>query len=452
MPSNKNYEEDVRYTIQPNRYMLLSLGVWPPSSRKSESLLRQNSRHLLIILNFLIILCVVIPGILHISLIEKTAYGRLRVAVPVMYSSMTLAKYSILVFCTEQTESCLKHVKEDWKNANDECTRDTMRRNARIGRRFFAICGGLMYGSGFTYRAIVPLIKEKIVINENLTIRPLPCPCYFVFLDPQVSPAYEIVYFLQCLSGFITYGVTTAVCGLAALFVMHTCGQLEILAILMNRMVEKTDPGEDVHTKVAATVEHQIRVRSFLRTLDDTLQKLCLIEVMGCTLIVCLLAYNIMTEWGNHNFAIVCINSVALSSIICNIFMFCYIGEQLTLQAENVARTLRMLDWYYLPRNKVRCVILMIAISNRSMRITAGNIVDLSLQTFGNVSNFPMNFILTVTESTIRGRTSADFEVYSNLCPSFKEYLLLGSEGVEQPINSRTFSIPLLLMFLVILY
>ncbi|KAL2731031.1 odorant receptor 4-like isoform X5 [Vespula squamosa] len=384
----KSYDDDLRYAIEPNRYVLLSLGIRITCSQvnKRESFLVKSLRLLLIFLNFVIILYVVIPGFLHIFLKETSTYGKIRVIQPILYSSMALAKYTVLVFCIERMNVCLKYVSEDWKNAVDIYTRDTMKKKAMIGRRFFIICGSLMYGSGILFRGIIPLIKGKITINENFTIRPLPCPCYFLLFDPQLSPAYEIVYFLQCLSGMVTYSITTAICGLAAFLIMHICGQLEILVTLMDKMVEKTNPpSENVHAKIALAVEHQIRVRRFLRAVEHTLQQICLIEIMGCTLMVCMLAYNIMTEWTNRNIAIVFMYSIALSSIICNIFILCYIGEQLTLQAEKVARKSCTLDWYNLPPKKLSGLVLMIAISNRPMKITAGNIVELSLQTFGNV-------------------------------------------------------------------
>ncbi|XP_014604745.1 PREDICTED: uncharacterized protein LOC106787142 [Polistes canadensis] len=385
-----NYDENLRYVIEPNHNILLSLGIRITylQSDTNESRLRKSLRLILILLNFVVILYVVVPGILHICLIETSTYAKFRIIVPIMYSTMSLAKYVVLFFCINEINSCLKHVKEDWKNTIENGTREIMRKKAIVGRRIFIICGALMYGSGILFRGIIPLTRGKIIINENLTIRPLPCPCYFIFFDPQISPVYEIVYFLQCLSGIVTYSITTAVCGLAALFVLHICGQLEILTMLMKRMVAKTDlPGVNIDAKIATTVEHQIRIRNFLGVVEHMLQQLCLIELTGCTLILCFLSYNIMTEWASHNLVIVCMYSIALSSIICNIFMFCYIGEQLTFQAENVAETCRTLDWYNLPKNKSAGVILMTAISNRPMRITAGNIVGLSLQTFGNVSN-----------------------------------------------------------------
>lgn len=45
-----------------------------------------------------------------------------------------------------------------------------------------------------------------------------------------------------------------------------------------------------------------------------------------------------------------------------------------------------MIDWHRLPERKALAVILMIAMSNSSIKLTAGNIIDLSLSSFGDVS------------------------------------------------------------------
>ncbi|KAI4497724.1 hypothetical protein M0802_007264 [Mischocyttarus mexicanus] len=271
MLTKDNYEDDLRYVIEPNRNVLLSLGIRVSylKSENQESNLQKCLRYILIIINIILILYVVIPGILHICLKETSTYAKLRIVVPIMYSSMSLAKYIVLFFSIEKINLCLKHVRDDWENTIEICTRDMMKKKAAVGRRFFVICGALMYGSGLLFRGIIPLTRGQIIVNENLTIRPLPCPCYFLFFDPQISPAYEIVYFLQCVSGIITYSITTAVCGLAALFVLHICGQLEILTMLMNRMVEKSviQGGVNIDEKIAKTVEHQVKVQKFVQDL-----------------------------------------------------------------------------------------------------------------------------------------------------------------------------------------
>ncbi|KAF7381373.1 hypothetical protein HZH66_013767 [Vespula vulgaris] len=230
------------------------------------------------------------------------------------------------------------------------------------------------------------LEKGKIVTPQNITIRPLPCSGYYIFFDDQISPNYEIIFCLQCISGLVTYSITTAICGLAALFVMHTCGQLEILVELIEGIVEKTDNGENQTNKlISITVEHQIRVRSFLQTVEVTMHQICLFELMGCTLTMCFFGYCLITDWSNRNPTSICTYFIGLSSVTSHIFMFCFVGEQLTLQAEKVALTSCVLDWYRLPNNKAKSVILIMAISHCPMRITAGNVIELSLQTFGQV-------------------------------------------------------------------
>jgi len=46
-----------------------------------------------------------------------------------------------------------------------------------------------------------------------------------------------------------------------------------------------------------------------------------------------------------------------------------------------------MIDWHRLSGRKGLALILMIAMSNTSIKLTAGNLFELSLSTFGDVSN-----------------------------------------------------------------
>lgn len=45
-----------------------------------------------------------------------------------------------------------------------------------------------------------------------------------------------------------------------------------------------------------------------------------------------------------------------------------------------------MIDWHRLSRKKALAVMLMITMSNSSVKLTAGNIIDLSISSFGDVS------------------------------------------------------------------
>lgn len=51
-----------------------------------------------------------------------------------------------------------------------------------------------------------------------------------------------------------------------------------------------------------------------------------------------------------------------------------------------------MIDWYRLPERKGLALVLMIAMSNSSVKFTAGNLFELSLSTFGDVSSAHCQF------------------------------------------------------------
>ncbi|XP_012063256.1 PREDICTED: uncharacterized protein LOC105626570 [Atta cephalotes] len=346
MYPNENYVNDIKYTIQLNRVICRLLGIWPETK---SSFLEHLKKISLILGCYFLLGCELIPTILYIVFVEKRTRIRLKLISSVMFTILAVLKYSSLVLSKNQVRNCLARMKDDWRNVTSTSARTSMIHKAMTARRLLILCGIFMYISGLYFRTIVPLSKGKTITNQNITIRHLPCPSYFVLFNGQISPAYEIMFFIQFFSGFIKYTITVVICSLAALFIMHTCGQLEILMTLINSLINETEE-KNLDKKLAFTVEHQIKMRNFLRLVQSTLQYTSLLEVMGCTIIVCLLGHDVIT------------------------------GEKLAL-------TVCTLAWYRLPNAKARALILVIATSIVPAKLKAGKFFDLSIRTFGDVSN-----------------------------------------------------------------
>ncbi|XP_077269742.1 odorant receptor 4-like isoform X1 [Temnothorax americanus] len=397
MYPNENYETDIKYTIQLNRVIFSLLGIWP----ETEPTFLKNLKELSLILGcYFILACELIPTILYIVLIEKRVIVRMKLLSSIMFTILAVLKYSSLVLSKNQVRNCLTRVKDDWQNVSSTSARNSMIDKARTARRLLILCGIFMYTSGLYYRTVVPLSRGKSVNAQNVTIRHLPTPSYFVLFNGQISPAYEIVFFIQFLSGMIKYTITVAICSLAALFVMHTCGQLEILMALTDNMVNEMEE-KQLDRKLALIVEHQIRMRNFLRLAQSTLEHTSLFEVMGCTIIICFIGHLIITEWAVQNAVSLCSYVVVLLSIGFNIYIFCFIGEQLSVEGERLALTVCTLDWYRLPNAKTRSLVLVIAMSIVPTKIKAGKFFDLTNKTFGDVVKTAvtyMNFIRKVME------------------------------------------------------
>ena len=140
-----------------------------------------------------------------------------------------------------------------------------MMENARIGRSLAIFCAGFMYSGGFFYTTVMPLCTKRTEIIDNEIVRSQAFPIYRGLLDPRTSPSFEIVQLMQCLAGFVIYSVTVGSCSLAAIFVMHACGQFQILVTKLRRLIDGLKGDKDMENivheqRLGNIVEHHLHI------------------------------------------------------------------------------------------------------------------------------------------------------------------------------------------------
>ncbi|CAD1471744.1 unnamed protein product, partial [Heterotrigona itama] len=118
-----------------------------------------------------------------------------------------------------------------------------------------------LYTGGTSLRTITPFLREKIVLPNNTTLRPLPCPGYF-FFNEQLSPNYEIIFFVQVFCGFINYTTLSGSLGLCTILCLHMCSMLRILGNKMNKLsnLQKTDE-DTVQKEIVDIVEYHTKFK-----------------------------------------------------------------------------------------------------------------------------------------------------------------------------------------------
>lgn len=253
------HENDYNYAVQVTRVILRMIGTWP-ISRCASNIERIATRLQNVICYFLFAF-VIVPGLLLMFLKERDFKRRVRLLGPILNCWMGCLKYSLLIYHEREILSCLKQARQDWKDTVDWNDRKVMLSKARIGRKFAIISTVFMYVGGLSYRTIVPLSKGRMLTPMNTTVRALSCPSYFGKFDEQASPAYEIVFILQFFSGLLTYSVTCGAAGLAAFFIMHVCGQLNVLIGKLEYLNDMEPEDRAVAKLLADIVEHQIKVK-----------------------------------------------------------------------------------------------------------------------------------------------------------------------------------------------
>lgn len=234
---NSDYENDIKQTFQLTRWFLLFLGIWPMIKNNYFG----GSKLIPIAI---IVTCTVtivftfIPAALHTIFREKNALRRLILMGPVSSSFASFLKYIFIVLRAKNIKKCVEDIENDWITIESENERAIMRRNATIGRGITIFCSLFLYTGGMSYHTILPIIKGSKANEFNVTIRPLVYPGYDIFVDPQTSPTYEILFFLVSVSAFVRYTVTITICNLAAVSVSHVCGQIEIVVLRLKMIFD----------------------------------------------------------------------------------------------------------------------------------------------------------------------------------------------------------------------
>lgn len=250
------YKRDNDYSLQFNRWFLKPIGAWPELS--THSMTRNVLISVLRVTCHSLIAFTVIPSILYIFFEEKDIRLKLKAIGPTSHCLMGSINYCSLLYHRDRIRRSIEHMELDWRLAKKKHDRDMMLQNARVGRIIAGICALIMQGGVLCYnlaRGMSPMITT--IGNETITIGRLPCPSFNKIVDTRFSPVYEVMLVLQCLSIVVVNNITIGACGLAAVFTMHACGQLNVVMLRLEELVNERR--EFLQLKLMDIVERHLR-------------------------------------------------------------------------------------------------------------------------------------------------------------------------------------------------
>ncbi|XP_029660512.1 odorant receptor 4-like [Formica exsecta] len=341
------------YSIQLNRWFLKPVGAWPLTL--CETTTEKISCVILSVISCFLICFLLVPCTLGTILVDTDLDMKIRMIGPISFFLMAVVKQYILIARGERISECIRHIRADWDRVRlgHEKDREVMLDNAKFGRWLSFVSAAFMYSAGFFYTTLMPLCAKRTEIIDNETVRLLSFPIYRGLLDPRTTPSFEIAQFTQTLAGYAIYTLTIGVCSLAAVFVMHACGQFRILMLKMENLADgkkrKSISGKTPEERLSDIVKYHIRILSFITRTEGLLNEIFFVDVVGCTLNICFLAFNMMTEWEHRETLGTMTFCSLLISFTFNIFILCYIGELLAEQCAQIATKSYMINWYYLP-------------------------------------------------------------------------------------------------------
>lgn len=256
--STSTYNE---YSIQIIRWILKAISLWPLPA--DASIIEKIRSDFAIFICYFLIISIMIPTGLSMLIDLQMSYEtKLQSFGPFTFWLIAMVNYSCLLMHVDDIHNCMEHVKADWRIIKRYEDRKTMLKSTRLGRFIAGFCAVFMHSGVFSYNVVQGLSKNVLHMeNGSVVVRTLPYPFYIKILDAHFSPAYEIVFFVQCLSSFVVNCVTVATCGIAAVFVMHACSQMKIMISWLENLIDdRNEERTSLRQRFAIIVEHHLRI------------------------------------------------------------------------------------------------------------------------------------------------------------------------------------------------
>ncbi|XP_076177140.1 uncharacterized protein LOC143151675 [Ptiloglossa arizonensis] len=343
---NSNYEHDINYALEVCRWVLRPIGIWPliyDCNSKFEKFVSMCS----LIICFSCLLFFLIP-FLYYMCGDGNPKIKVKLLASIIFCLASTINYSCLVVKRTLFARCIEHIKRDWKLVNDPNHRKIMLRHVSISRNLSALCVTFLYSAGLSYHIVMPLFKASAKGNQTAKSKSLAYPVYDAFFDTRSSPTYEIMFCIQFFTSLMRHSITLGTFSLAVLSVTHICGQIQIQISRLENVIERMQASNYQRNFLAIIVHDHAAILRFSKNIGKALSGICLIQIVGTTLIICLLSY------------------------------YC-------LKCNQIGPASYDIEWYTLPPKKAYDLILLNAISLYSPKLVGGKIIDLSLNTFSNV-------------------------------------------------------------------
>ncbi|XP_063985261.1 odorant receptor 46a-like [Diachasmimorpha longicaudata] len=277
----------------------------------------------------------------------------------------------------------LESAVEDWSRKNDAKARRTMMEWVTIGRFIFileitSLCMLLTYTtiSHFPFS----LLTQNSAENDSAMMdRSLPWGSGCWLPSSTSNHMFLVAYFATCVQQIV--GSLSNMGFDVSLFIIlsHMCGQIEILKPAS--FDESKNPRE-VYREFIDRHNHLLNLCDLFERTFNVIILIHMVLYLGLVTIVLL---NTFVAWYSQNIAMVIKAVFELMIIYVQLFVYCYAGEKLTNQLENLRYEVYSSPWYTLPKKSMRDVCFILRRLNDPFYLTCGKFSRMNMDYFKNI-------------------------------------------------------------------
>ncbi|XP_011862382.1 PREDICTED: odorant receptor 13a-like [Vollenhovia emeryi] len=228
--------------------------------------------------------------------------------------------------------------------------------------------------------------------DSNDTMRHFPIKTEFSDVTQQ-SPFFELLFVILLIQTMLHAIAVGTINGLIFTLVFHISGQIDIMCHKF-RNITKGALHKSSEGLFGMLIERHNRIILFSKNIESLFSIIALMQVVCNTLVICCLGFVIIISIHNYTGVFVLIKTVAgYFVIMTEAFLICFAGEYLCLKSNLLGSAIYETMWYDMPADQSKLIIFIIMRCQKQLTITAGNMIDMSFETFTSIMKASVSYI-----------------------------------------------------------
>ncbi|KYB29104.1 Odorant receptor 94a-like Protein [Tribolium castaneum] len=218
--------------------------------------------------------------------------------------------------------------------------------------------------------------------------------------EHKASRKFYFLSFVYIVAGVGNAAVSSGVIDpLLAGLISHATSQLKVLKNNLQFLDEHAEEriasrnisfierkrfkADFIYQQIKLCVNHHIAITEFIDVYEDTYSSSVFIQFAASVVVICISCLRLsMVEPFTFTFFVM---ALFLWTMLCEIFLYCYYGTILYEENHSLTNAIYMGKWYNYDIKSMKALVILMERSKRPMIVTAGKILDLSLETFTTV-------------------------------------------------------------------
>ncbi|XP_032669863.1 odorant receptor 4-like [Odontomachus brunneus] len=299
-----------------------------------------------------------------------------------------LTKLFVFWFNQQKFVEILTMMTEDWSECadNDNDLRETACK-AKLSGRITVAMLVLHVFNAITFCINVFLAVSDVDIDDSDFELPFFLKVEFPMRISSLR-TYKVMLSVQFVNLLFIIIGTGMVNALLLTLVLHVGGQINILCAWLNKLAPKKNEGTDklVVVMINKIIRKHQRIIQFSTHIEDLYRYISFVLFATNTTMICMLAFLVLTSLNSPDATERVLGSLLFYTITnLESFIFCFAGEYLRNKSKTIGGAAYNSTWYDLRPKDSRVLLFVILRAKKQLSLTAGKMMDLSLESFGNI-------------------------------------------------------------------